>query len=74
MSDLDDSSDEEYHDSSSSSSSSSSGSDEEMINLLVGAAHDRIQLANQEKVPCRTSALRGHMYAQEVLEGSPVRF
>ena len=74
MSDSDNSSNEDYNDSSSSSSSSSSGSDEEMIGLLVGAAHDRIELANHEKIPCQTSALRGHMYAEEVMNGSPVQF
>ena len=48
--------------------------DEANLNLHVGAAQDRIKLANREKIPCRTSALRGDMYAQELRNGSPVRF
>lgn len=59
--------------SSASSSSSSSDSDDAILNLLVGAVQGRIKLANCEKIPCDTSALRGNMYAQELLGRSPGR-
>ncbi|KAH9810171.1 hypothetical protein DFH28DRAFT_1132327 [Melampsora americana] len=71
MSDSDFSSDEDQWTSSSSSSSASSNSDDELMELLIGAAQDCIELANRPKVPCQTSALTGAMYAREVYEGSP---
>ena len=60
--------------SSSSEESNSVDHDQEVINLLLAAAQDRAELAQQPKVPCQTSALRGYMYKQEIVAGSPVRF